>query len=161
MLKADVTSLPTIWQRIRQLAVHGKRLCLLHQDRLKRKAMVPLPRVSDDWSINTTKTANRLVSPDTLRTSARDPHSSAERWPRRVGRQQLSMHGVARDSAYAAWNELTDPNAFQPDLPLAFRDAYTFVPQRGGYLEGVPRLNSRTDFSAFHRRRCRAKCEVR
>lgn len=29
---------------------------------------------------------------------------------------------------------LTDPNAFQPDLPLSFRDAYSLVLRKGGYL---------------------------
>jgi hypothetical protein len=41
---------------------------------------------------------------------------------------------VARDSAYSAWTELTDPNAFQPDLPLSFRDAYSLVLRKGAYL---------------------------
>ena len=35
---------------------------------------------------------------------------------------------------YATWKELTDPNAFQPDLPLAFRDAYTLAWHKGRYL---------------------------
>ena len=39
-----------------------------------------------------------------------------------------------RNSVYAAWTELTDPNAFQPDLPLSFRDAYALVFRSGGYL---------------------------
>ena len=40
----------------------------------------------------------------------------------------------ARDSVYTVWKELTDPNAFQPDLPLSFRDAYSLVLRKAGYL---------------------------
>jgi hypothetical protein len=47
---------------------------------------------------------------------------------------------VARDSVYAAWKELTDPNAFQPDLPLSFRDAYALVLQRGTFLDKDERI---------------------
>ena len=41
---------------------------------------------------------------------------------------------VARESVYSTWKGLTDPNSFQPDLPLSFRDAYSLVLSKGGYL---------------------------
>lgn len=68
---------------------------------------------------------------------------------------------VARNSAYDAWNELTDPNAFQPDLPLAFRDAYTLVLQRGGYLGRESQIELMKQNEVSRRRRCLAKSEVR
>ncbi len=92
---------------------------------------------NDDWTIKYTEDRQPLVSPDTLLAlRAADPLSSnAERWlPEGVYDKAFDAWEVARDNAYAAWSELTDPNAFQPDLPLAFRDAYALVLQRGGYL---------------------------
>ncbi|HCB07823.1 MAG TPA: hypothetical protein DEQ43_26825, partial [Nocardioides bacterium] len=65
-----------------------------------------------------------------------DPqNSNAERWlPEDVYDHAFDAWEVARDSVYTAWKELTDPNAFQPDLPLSFRDAYSLVLRKGGYL---------------------------
>jgi hypothetical protein len=71
-----------------------------------------------------------------------DPEGSvAERWlPDHVYDKAFDAWQVAQDSVYSAWSELTDPNAFQPDLPLAFRDAYSLVLQRGTFLDRDERL---------------------
>jgi hypothetical protein len=93
--------------------------------------------VSEDWSIKWSDAGRPLASSDTLiALRAADPiERTAERWlPEEVYDRAFDAWEVARDSAYAAWSELTDPNAFEPDLPLAFRDAYNLVLQRGGYL---------------------------
>lgn len=44
------------------------------------------------------------------------------------------MPEVARTDAFTTWSQLTDPNAFQPDMPLSFRDAHQLVFRAGGYL---------------------------
>ncbi|MCG5434540.1 SNF2-related protein [Mycobacterium sp. MYCO198283] len=93
--------------------------------------------VTDDWSIRYNEEGVAIVSPDTLvALRVADPeNATAERFlPDTVYDKAFDAWEVARDSAYATWQELTDPNAFQPDLPLAFRDAYTLVLQKGGYL---------------------------
>ena len=77
-----------------------------------------------------------------------DPqNANSERWlPDEVYDNAFDEWEAARDSAYTAWKELTDPNAFQPDLPLSFRDAYSLVRREGGYLgRENRRLPSPTD----------------
>lgn len=138
MLKADVTSLPYgSGSGFVNPVVHGNGYVFCIKIGRSAKPWFRYVPVSDDWSIKYSDDGQPFVSPDTLLAlRAADPlHSSAERWlPEGVYDKAFDAWGVARDSAYAAWNELTDPNAFQPDLPLAFRDAYTLVLQRGGYL---------------------------
>lgn len=138
MLKADVTSLPYgSGSGFVNPVVHGNGYVFCIKIGRSAKPWFRYVPVSDDWSIRYNEDGQPLVSPDTLLAlRAADPlHSSAERWlPEGVYDKAFDAWGVARDNAYAAWNELTDPNAFQPDLPLAFRDAYTLVLQRGGYL---------------------------
>lgn len=138
MLKADVTSLPYgSGSGFVNPVVHGNGYVFCIKIGRSAKPWFRYVPVADDWSIKYTEDGQPLVSPDTLiALRAADPlHSSAERWlPDGVYDKAFDAWAVARDSAYAAWNELTDPNAFQPDLPLAFRDAYTLVLQRGGYL---------------------------
>lgn len=94
-------------------------------------------RADDDWSLWLNEDGEPIVSQDTL-TCLRvaDPqNSSTERWlPEDVFDHAFDAWEVARESAYSAWKELTDPNAFQPDLPLSFRDAYSLVLRKGGYL---------------------------
>uniref|UniRef100_UPI000AE85BA2 C-terminal helicase domain-containing protein n=1 Tax=Mycolicibacterium llatzerense TaxID=280871 RepID=UPI000AE85BA2 len=93
--------------------------------------------VTDDWALRFTEDGLPVVSSDTLISlRVADPkNSTADRWlPDEVYDNAFGAWEVARDSAYAAWKALTDPNAFQPDLPLAFRDAYNLVFQKGGYL---------------------------
>lgn len=92
---------------------------------------------NDDWSLRLTEDGESIVSNDTLISlRVADPqNSSAERWlPEGVYDHAFDAWEVARDNVYSAWKELTDPNAFQPDLPLSFRDAYSLVLRKGGYL---------------------------
>jgi len=82
---------------------------------------------ADDWSITHGEDGLPLVSSDTLISlRVADPqNATAERWlPEAVYDKAFDAWEVARDSVYTTWTELTDPNAFQPDLPLSFRDAY-------------------------------------
>lgn len=93
--------------------------------------------VTDDWSIRYTEEGRPVVSPDTLISlRVADPqNATAERWlPDEVYDKAFDAWEIARDSTYMTWKELTDPNAFQPDLPLSFRDAYSLVLRKGGYL---------------------------
>jgi Helicase conserved C-terminal domain/PLD-like domain/SNF2-related domain len=92
---------------------------------------------TDDWSITVGEDERAIVSSDTLISlRVADPQDdTVERWlPEEVYDKAFDAWEVARDDAYAVWQELTDPNAFQPDLPLSFRDAYTLALQKGGYL---------------------------
>jgi hypothetical protein len=92
---------------------------------------------ADDWSVRYSEDGLAVVSSDTLISlRVADPeNTTAERWlPDEVYDRAFDAWIIARDSAYAAWKELTDPNAFQPDLPLSFRDAYSLVLRKGGYL---------------------------
>lgn len=92
---------------------------------------------NDDWSLRLSEDGVPIVSQDTL-ISLRmaDPQdSSAERWLLDdVYDHAFDAWEAARDSVYSVWNQLTDPNAFQPELPLSFRDAYSLVLRKGGYL---------------------------
>lgn len=93
--------------------------------------------VDDRWSIRYSEDGDPLVSSDTLISlRVADPqNATADRWlPDEIYDKAFDAWEVARDSAYRAWKELTDPNAFQPDLPLSFRDAYSLVLRKGGYL---------------------------
>jgi len=93
--------------------------------------------VDDLWGVRHDDDGTPLVSKDTL-ISLRvgDPqNASATRWlPEEVYDKAFDAWAVARDSVYAEWTELTDPNAFQPDLPLSFRDAHQLVFRAGAYL---------------------------
>ncbi len=138
MLKTDVVSLPYgSGSGFVNPVVHGNGYVFCIKIGRSAKPWFRYVPVNDDWSIRYDEERRPFVSPDTLLgLRAADPlRSDAERWlPDGVYDKAFDAWEVARDSAYAAWNELTDPNAFQPDLPLAFRDAYTLVLQRGGYL---------------------------
>lgn len=90
-----------------------------------------------DWAITYGDDGQPLVSGDTLISlRVADPQNAAtSRWlPDEVYDRAFDAWEAARDSVHAAWTELTDPNAFQPDLPLSFRDAYALVFRSGGYL---------------------------
>lgn len=138
MLKADVISLPFgSGSGFVNPAVHGNGYVFCINIGRSEKPWFRYVPVDDGWSIKHNETGQPLVSPDTLvALRAADPlQSTAEKWlPDTVYDKAFDAWEAARDSAYDAWTELTDPNAFQPDLPLAFRDAYTLVLQRGGYL---------------------------
>jgi hypothetical protein len=138
MLKTDVVSLPYgSGSGFVNPVVHGNGYVFCIKIGRSAKPWFRYVPVNDDWSIRYDEERRPFVSPDTLLAlRAADPlRSDAERWlPDGVYDKAFDAWEVARDSAYAAWNELTDPNAFEPNLPLAFRDAYTLVLQRGGYL---------------------------
>lgn len=138
MLKTDVISLPYgSGSGFVNPVVHGNGYVFCIKIGQSEKPWFRYVPVSDDWCIKYNEDGQPFVSPDTLiALRAADPlHGTAERWlPDKVYDKAFDAWEVARNSAYDAWNELTDPNAFQPDLPLAFRDAYTLVLQRGGYL---------------------------
>jgi hypothetical protein len=93
--------------------------------------------VDNDWTVRHNDQGRPIISPDTLLSlRVADPQSStAERWlPDEVYDRAFDAWEAARDDAYATWKELTDPNAFQPDLPLSFRNAYELVLRKGRYL---------------------------
>ncbi len=137
-LKTDVISLPYgSGSGFVNPVVHGNGYVFCIKIGQSEKPWFRYVPVSDDWCIKYNEDGQPFVSPDTLiALRAADPlHGTAERWlPDTVYDKAFDAWEVARNSAYDAWNALTDPNAFQPDLPLAFRDAYTLVLQRGGYL---------------------------
>ncbi|WP_420179052.1 helicase-related protein [Paenarthrobacter sp. TA1.8] len=92
---------------------------------------------NDDWSVKYAEDGGPIVSSDTLLSlRVADPrNATADRWlPTDVYDKAFDAWKVACDSVYFTWKQMTDPNAFQPDLPLSFRDAYTIVLHRGGYL---------------------------
>lgn len=99
--------------------------------------------VTDDWSTRYTADGGPVVSADTLISlRVADPaNAMADRWlPAEVYDKAFDAWEIARDDVYDAWTELTDPNAFQPDLPLSFRDAYALVVHRGTFLDRDERI---------------------
>ncbi|MFV1361762.1 helicase-related protein [Mycolicibacterium fortuitum] len=138
MLKGDVLSLPHgSGSGFINPAVHGNGYVFCITIGRSAKPWFRYVPAGDDWSIKYHEDGQPFVSPDTLiALRAADPiEGTAERWlPDEVYDKAFDAWEAARDSAYEAWNKLTDPNAFEPDLPLAFRDAYTLILQRGGYL---------------------------
>jgi len=92
---------------------------------------------AEDWTVRHGEDGAPIVSFDTLISlRVADPQDAvAERWlPPDVYDKAFDAWEVARRDVYRVWKELTDPNAFQPDLPLSFRDAYSLVFQKGRYL---------------------------
>ena len=137
-LKADVLSLPYgSGSGFVNPLVHGNGyvFCLKIGNSLKPWfRYVP---AHDDWAPRHAADGTPLVSPDTLvALRVADPQdATGERWlPEDVYDRAFDAWEIARNDAYEAWKALTDPNAFQPDLPLSFRDAYTLVLLKGGYL---------------------------
>lgn len=97
----------------------------------------------DNWALRYAEDGSPIASQDTLISlRVADPeNATAERWlPEEVYDHAFDAWEVARDSAYASWQELTDPNALQPDLPLSFRDAYALVLHRGTFLDKDERI---------------------
>lgn len=138
VLKADVLSLPYgSGSGFVNPVVHGNGYVFCVKIGNSAKPWFRYVPTNDDWSIRYTEDGLPVVSSDTL-VSLRvaDPQdATADRWlPEEVYDRAFDAWEVARDSVYLAWKELTDPNAFQPDLPLSFRDAYTLVLHRGRYL---------------------------
>ncbi|WP_454301832.1 SNF2-related protein [Salana multivorans] len=93
--------------------------------------------VDDDWAVRFGADGRPVLSGETLLAlRLADPGgATTERWlPESVYDRAFDAWAVARDNVYLTWSELTDPNAFQPDLPLSFRDAYNLVLGKGVYL---------------------------
>lgn len=138
VLKSDVLSLPYgSGSGFVNPVVHGNGYVFCVKIGKSAKPWFRYVPAKDDWSLRLTEDDEPIVSPDTLISlRVADPqNSNAERWlPEDVYDHAFDAWEVARDSVYATWKELTDPNAFQPDLPLSFRDAYSLVLRRGGYL---------------------------
>jgi hypothetical protein len=138
VLKADVMSLPYgSGSGFVNPIVHGNGYVFCIKMGGSAKPWFRYVPVNDDWSLRYTEDGEPIVSSDTLISlRVADPqNTSAERWlPEEVYDHAFDAWEVAHDSVYEAWNELTDPNAFQPDLPLSFRDAYSLVFRRGAYL---------------------------
>lgn len=138
VLKADVISLPYgSGSGFVNSLVHGNVYVFCIKVGRSPKAWFRYVPVDEDWSIKYTAEGMPVEYSDTL-TALRvaDPqNSSTERWlPEHVYDRAFDAWEVARDSAFNAWNALTDPNAFEPSLPLSFRDAHNLVFARGGFL---------------------------
>jgi hypothetical protein len=89
------------------------------------------------WNVITDGEGNPKVISDTLACLvAADPSSAnTERWmPDEVYDKAFDAWTVARDSAWSAWEKLTDPLNLQPDVPKAFRDAAQLVLEKGAFL---------------------------
>ena len=138
VLKSDVLSLPYgSGSGFVNPIVHGNGYVFCVKIGKSAKPWFRYVPADGDWSLRLTEDGEPIVSSDTLISlRVADPqNSNAERWlPEDVYDHAFDAWEVARDSVYTAWKELTDPNAFQPDLPLSFRDAYSLVLRKGGYL---------------------------
>lgn len=138
LLKSDVLSLPYgSGSGFVNPVVHGNGYVFCVKIGNSAKPWFRYVPANDDWSLRLTEDGEPIVSSDTLISlRVADPqNSNAERWlPEDVYDHAFDAWELARESVYSAWKELTDPNAFQPDLPLSFRDAYTLVFRKGGHL---------------------------
>lgn len=93
--------------------------------------------VDDEWNVTFDGDGVSKISTDTLISlRAADPQTEdTPRWMTEGAYDRaFDAWESARDSVYSTWVELTDPNAFQPDVPLSFREAYALVTRAGGYL---------------------------
>ena len=128
LAKADILSLPYgSGSGFENPIVHGNGYVFCVSIGTSSKPWFRYVPAADDWSITHGEDGLPLVSSDTLISlRVADPqNATAERWlPEAVYDKAFDAWEVARDSVYTTWTELTDPNAFQPDLPLSFRDAY-------------------------------------
>ena len=138
LTKADILSLPYgSGSGFESPVVHGNGYVFCVKIGASAKPWFRYIPATEDWSVKYDEDGVPVVSSDTL-ISLRvgDPqNATCERWlPEDVYDKAFDAWEVARNSVYTTWKELTDPNAFQPDLPLSFRDAYTLVFRAGGYL---------------------------
>lgn len=136
--KADILSLPYgSGSGFENPAVHGNGYVFCIRIGDSPKPWFRYVAVDEDWALTRDDAGNPRISGDTL-VSLRvaDPGSaSTPRWlDEFVYDHAFDAWEVARTDAYTTWNELTDPNAIQPDMPLAFRDAHQLVFRAGGYL---------------------------
>lgn len=100
--------------------------------------------VDEEWNIDYDQNGAPRISGDTLISlRVADPQSeSVPRWlDDTVYDRAFDAWELARSDAYTAWCALTDPNAFQPDMPLSFRDAQQLVFRAGGYLGRETQIN--------------------
>ncbi len=138
LTKADILSLPFgSGSGFESPVVHGNGYVFCVKIGTSAKPWFRYVPATEDWSVRYDEDGIPVVSSDTL-ISLRvgDPqNATCERWlPDNVYDKAFDAWEVARNNVYTTWKELTDPNAFQPDLPLAFRDAYALVFRAGGYL---------------------------
>lgn len=138
LTKADILSLPFgSGSGFESPVVHGNGYVFCVKIGTSARPWFRYVPATEDWSVRYDKDGIPVVSSDTL-ISLRvgDPQeATSERWlPDDVYDKAFDAWEVARDSVYTTWKELTDPNAFQPDLPLSFRDAYALAFRAGGYL---------------------------
>lgn len=118
-------------------AVHGNGYVFCVKIGTSAKPWFRYVPVADDWTPRRTEDGAPFVTSDTLiALRVADPqNTTAERWlPEDIYEHAFDAWEVARDNIYLTWKELTDPNAFQPDLPLSFRDAYALIIRKGGYV---------------------------
>jgi hypothetical protein len=136
--KADIVSLPYgSGSGFENTIVHGNGYVFCIKIGGSSKPWFRYVPVGDDWAVTPGEDGQPLVSEDTLISlRVADPQNgTTPRWlPDDVYDRAFDAWEVARNSVYATWTALTDPNAFQPDLPLSFRDAYGLVFRSGGYL---------------------------
>ncbi|MGO1225303.1 MAG: helicase-related protein [Brachybacterium sp.] len=136
--KADILSLPYgSGSGFENPAVNGNGYVFCMRIGDSDKPWFRYVAVDEDWNINYDETGEPRISGDTLISlRVADPSSeSAPRWlDALVYDRAFDAWEVARNDAYAAWSALTDPNAFQPDMPLSFRDSHQLVFRAGGYL---------------------------
>jgi hypothetical protein len=136
--KADIQSLPYgSGSGFENPAVHGNGYIFCIRIGDSHKPWFRYVAVDENWNITHDDAGEPRISGDTLISlRVADPGSeSTPRWlDDLVYERAFDAWEVARDDAYTAWSVLTDPNAFQPDMPLAFRDAHQLVFRAGGYL---------------------------
>jgi len=138
MTKADILTLPYgSGSGFENPAVHGNGFVFCIRIGASSKPWFRYVPAGDDWAVTHGEDGQPLISGDTLISlRVADPQNATtpRLLPDEVYDKAFDAWEVARNSVYAAWTELTDPNAFQPDLPLSFRDAYALVFRSGGYL---------------------------
>ncbi|MCZ4561809.1 SNF2-related protein [Rhodococcus sp. IEGM 1401] len=136
--KADIRSLPYgSGSGFENLAVFGNGYVFCIRIGDSHKPWFRYVAVDQGWNVTYDDTGAPRISGDTLISlRVADPGGgSTPRWlDDLVYDQAFEAWEVARDDAYNTWSALTDPNAFQPDMPLAFRDAHQLVFRAGGYL---------------------------
>jgi hypothetical protein len=137
-LKADVLSLPYgSGSGFVNPTVHGNGYVFCVKIGTSTKPWFRYVPADEEWLVRHSEEGTPLIFSDTLISlRVADPNNTtAERWlPAGVYDRAFDAWEIARENVYAAWTDLTDPNAFQPDLPLSFRDAYALVIRTGGYL---------------------------
>lgn len=136
--KADILSLPYgAGSGFENPAVYGNGYVFCIRIGDSQKPWFRYVAVDEEWNLMRDDTGNSRISGDTL-ISLRIADPGTERTHRWLDEcvydRAFDAWEVARNDAFTAWSELTDPNAFQPEMPLSFRDAHQLVFRAGGYL---------------------------